>query len=692
MEKMSGISKAEMLGQGDYAYTIPFYGERRKNLLDLLDESDEDIALTYQDVVIENNTLSAEAFCPALYGGKGAFIWASSAPLFNINGVRVGAIESIRDTTDRRQAREALKLAYSEVDMRVHQRTAELDAANMALTAEIAEHKQAEDALRKSETLYHSLVETSQDLIWQCDSEGRYTFLNLAWEQVFGYELDEMLGKKFTDFQTSENAECDLIRFSRVMQGDLVDRYETTYRGKRGNEIHLVFNALFISDENEHIVGMSGTAYDITKRKQMEEELREAKTAAEAANIAKSRFLATMSHEIRTPMNGVIGMIQLLQHSELTPEQFGYAESAKNSGIELVHLLNDILDLSKIEADKIELDTFDFNLLSVISDTTNLMLLHAREKGVELTTSIDNVVPTALNGDAGRLRQIITNLIGNAIKFSHKGSVMFRVEKDAEDGLFVKLRFLVRDSGIGISAEKLEHIFEPFTQADSSTTRKYGGTGLGLAICKRLAEMMGGSIGAESTEGLGSTFWFTALLEKQAEVVVSRGIFPIPDGHVGERQSERSVVNETCILLTEDDPIVQKIIPKLLKKYGYQVDVAGDGKKALQMLEENHYALVLMDCMMPEMSGYEVTAAIRDTASAVRRHDIPIIALTGNAMKQDRDRCIAAGMDDHLPKPVILQDLLAKLDVWLTGGPIKQQHGAVSHLELACDITNAAEE
>ncbi|HXE97228.1 MAG TPA: PAS domain S-box protein [Dongiaceae bacterium] len=552
-------------------------------------------------------------------------------------------------------------------------------ARHVCVVRDISERKRAEDALRKSEAQFHSLVETSQDLIWQCDAEGRYTYLNLAWEQVFGYELDEMLGNKFSDFQTPEHAERDLLEFNRLMQGDSVERYETTYTGKSGNEIHLVFNAIFMSDENGEIVGTSGTAYDITQRKRMEEELRQAKAAAEAANTAKSRFLATMSHEIRTPMNGVIGMIDLLQHTGLTPEQHEYAESAKVAGIELVHLLNDILDLSKIEADKIELELADFDLQPVISDTVNLLSLNARERGVKLTSAIDFGVPTALNGDAGRLRQILTNLIGNAIKFTPKGTVTLQTRIDAEYERAVTLRFLVRDSGIGIAADKLEHIFEPFTQADSSTTRTYGGTGLGLAICKKLAELMGGSIGAESIEGVGSTFWFTVVMEKASlplpnpldplEPKVERTkVFPQlgpNSGSKGEVGGEGA--DGIRILLTEDDPNAQKIVPKLLKSYGYQVDVAGDGKAALQALEKEDYALVLMDCMMPELNGYEVTAIIRDPASAVRRHDIPVIALTGNAMKEDRDRCIAAGMDDHLSKPLLLPDLLAKLHSWLKG-------------------------
>jgi PAS domain S-box-containing protein len=616
-----------------------------------------------------------------------------------INNFREMATTLSQQFGETRQANETLEL-------RVLERTAELDAANAALTAEVAERRQAEDALRKSEALYHSLVETSQDLIWQCDAEGRYTYLNLAWEQVLGYELHEMLGKKFTDFEPPSNSRRDLAIFSRLMKGDPVDRYESVYIGKSGREIHLVFNALFVVDEQGEITGASGTAYDITLRKQMEKELMdnaelllerhdallvtqemlrvqideykavqeqllEAKTAAEAANTTKSRFLATMSHEIRTPMNGVIGMIELLQHTGLTEEQFEYAESAKKSGVNLVRLLNDILDLSKIEADRLELESADFDLQPVIADTINLLLLHAREKGIVLALQMDHGVPTALKGDSGRLRQIITNLIGNAIKFTASGTVTLKITMDSEDERHTTLRFLVSDSGIGIAPEKLEHIFAPFMQADSSTTRRFGGTGLGLAICKKLAEMMGGEIGVESTEGVGSTFWFTVVMEKRragdlqlSGNLENRHQRQIP---LNPHFKKREVSDEIRILLAEDEPNAQMILPKLLKNYGYLVDVAGNGREAVQALKNNDYALVLMDCMMPEINGYEATAIIRDPASEVRNHDIPVIALTGNAMKQDCDYCITAGMNDHLPKPLDLDELLAKLDKWRNG-------------------------
>lgn len=652
---------------------------------------------------------------------------------------------------------------------------------------DITELKKSEDALKKSESLYHLLVETSQDMIWQCDAEGRFTYLNLAVEQVFGYELDEMLGKRLFDFQTPEHAAREMLEFNKLMHGDLIDQHESCFIGKSGNEIILVIKAVFNCDENGDITGTTGTAYDVTERKQaemalqqseklyrtilhttldgfwvvdtsgrfmevneaycaisgytrdeilqmsiqdieacenneeiqqhikkiiiegthrfesrhrrkngtiidveisssslpgdsricaslrditdrkqIEAEIYKAKAAAEAANTAKSRFLATMSHEIRTPMNGVIGMIELLQHTELTPDQQEFTEGAKKAGIELVHLLNDILDLSKIEADRMELELSGFELRPMVSDTINLLTLSAREKTIELVSTVDADVPAVMRGDAGRLRQILTNLIGNAIKFTNKGSVTLRILKDAEDEHTVTLRFLVVDTGIGIAADKLEQIFNPFTQADSSTTRTYGGTGLGLAICRRLAELMGGFIGVESGAGAGSTFWFTVVAEKLQVMDGDNNSVTASSGeHTVLRGADQQTVSGISILLTEDDPRAQKIVPRLLRSYGYQVDVARDGMEALQALENKDYALVLMDCMMPDMSGYEVTAVIRDPASSVRRHDIPVIALTGNAMKQDYEMCIAAGMDDHLPKPLVLGDLLTKMGCWI---------------------------
>jgi PAS domain S-box-containing protein len=565
------------------------------------------------------------------------------------------------------------------------------------VNVDITERKQAEDALRTSEEKYRTLVENANEAIVVAQ-DGMLKFVNRMAGEITGYSEQELTSKPFPEFIHPEDRDMVVSRHLSRFKGDVSQsRYSFRLTTKNGS-IRWVEIDVVLIDWNGKPATLNFLS-DITERKRAEQELQQAnqdlKVAikqskesadlARKANAAKSEFLASMSHEIRTPLNGIIGMTGLLLDTDLNAEQREYAEIIRISGEILLSLINNILDLSKIEARKLELEILDFDLRSTLKDTTDLLSIEAHEKGLELVCMVEPEVPSLLRGDSGRLRQILVNLGGNAVKFTAQGKIVIRASLECEDERNATIHFSVSDTGIGIPADRKDILFTPFTQVEDSTTRKYGGTGLGLAISKQLAELMGGRIGAESQEGKGSTFWFTAVFEKQPAGPVSidealteiEGVKVVVAGQgdrFGEGAVERSAAGPAIsekgkrkirILVAEDNPINQKVAQATLRKMGLQADVVANGQEAVNALQTIPYDLVLMDCQMPEMDGFEATRSIRLEGSKALNPRIPIIAMTAFAMQGDREKCIQAGMSDFIGKPVQQRELVKMLARWL---------------------------
>ncbi len=673
-------------------------------------------------------------------------------------------------------------------------------AMRRVYTSRISELVQSEAMLVRDRQILRTLIDNVPDLIYAKDADCRFVVANAAVARQMGSDTAGLVGKSDSDFYDQEIAEAYFQDERTVLQSGepLINRAEKGV-DPQGNEIVLLTTKVPIKDDGGKLIGLVGIGRDVTERVRAEEDLRLARDAAESANRAKSDFLANMSHEIRTPMNGVIGMTELLLETELDVTQRDYSDTIRESGRALLTIINDILDFSKIEAGKLELECIDMDLRATIEDTARVIAVQAHAKEIELTVSIDPMLPEIIVGDPGRLRQVITNLAGNAVKFTSKGEVNIEAKLIERDDAVVRVRFDVRDSGIGIPPDRINSLFQPFVQVDSSTTRRFGGTGLGLSIVRQLVQLMGGRTGVESTLGVGSTFWFTTQFKAaKANALATERLTPaqlrgrrilavddnstnlkilmgqlrycgmdaqfarsadeamqklklgrdsgrpfeialldhdMPDTNgaelgrqivadptlrstrlimltssgqnadgrrfgemgfagyllkpVGQRdltdclllvlgvQAEewharsqpivtrheilmhRAPSNKR-VLIAEDGLVNQKVARRLVEKLGYTVDVANNGREAVAAWEAGRYNLILMDCQMPEMDGYEATREIRRRERNGER--IPIVALTAHAMKDADLECKASGMDDYLTKPIdrdVLSSILA---------------------------------
>ena len=522
--------------------------------------------------------------------------------------------------------------------------------------SDITGRKESEGALAESRQRLEMALSAGKLGLWDWDLKSDYVYYSGECYAILGYAPGDV-AQNSEGWHRLIHPEDRPFVFDQLGAhlGGRADRFEAEFRmlRKDGTWRWSVCRGRIVQrDERGKPRRLVGTYLDVTERREEEEALRAAKEAAEAGARAKSEFLAMMSHEIRTPLNGVIGMTSLVLDTPLTAQQRECIETIRSSGDALLSVINGVLDFSKIEAGRMELERLDFDVRSTVEETILLVAEAAHQKGLGVHVSIDAGVPASVWGDPGRVRQVLLNYLSNAIKFTPAGDVRVSVASTGNH-----LRWSVQDTGIGLSREQQQRLFAAFSQADSSTTRRFGGTGLGLAICRRLSQLMGGEAGVESEPGRGSTFWFTMKLEPGRCHVASEHDPPKADSLAEQLHGH--------VLVAEDNATNQRVARLLLERMGCRVDTVGNGREVLEAVRQRRYDLVLMDCQMPEMDGYAATRSIRALEAATGAFT-PIVALTANARRGDSEACLAAGMNDYLSKPVQADALRATVGRWLS--------------------------
>jgi PAS domain S-box-containing protein len=519
---------------------------------------------------------------------------------------------------------------------------------SIGILYDVTREKLAEHQMRESENKLRIILDNSAAAITMTDEKEQIISWNSFAQTLFGMTPQDLLCRPVSSLYPPE--EWKIIRSLDIRKSGFRHHLETKALRKDGTIIDVDLSVNILKDQQGKIIGSVGMLQDITDRKRSEELILQAKLAAEEANSAKSVFLAKMSHEVRTPMNAIIGMIDLTLDTPLNEEQQDNLKVAKDAADNLLSLINDILDLSRAQAGKVVIEDIEINVPDIVKNVCKGLMIIARNKGVDVVWAIDQEIPRLLIGDPVRLRQVIVNLVNNAIKFTHKGKVLVNIKMKSLTDKDCELVFEVVDSGIGISPKNLPHIFDVFTDAHNTTARRYGGTGLGLAICKKIVEMMRGSIEVDSIEGTGSTFRFTILFGFKPDV--------FGNSHSDQKISSAAVassmpkeLHHLRILLAEDNTVNQRIAVKVLEKLGWKVTVANNGQEVLNILNDQTFDVILMDDNMPLLTGIEATQVIRREEKQTGLH-VPIIAMTANAMSGDRERYLASGMDGYVSKPI----------------------------------------